>query len=59
MPTAPKWTISDLVANVGQTQHGIAEIVERRITDSHTASVERSRERCQANVRGGNVRFCR
>lgn len=33
VPTAPKWTVSDLVAHVGQTQHWVAEIVERRITD--------------------------
>ncbi|UGT44208.1 maleylpyruvate isomerase family mycothiol-dependent enzyme [Nocardia yamanashiensis] len=33
MPTAPKWTIADLVEHVGQTQHWVAEMVERRITD--------------------------
>ncbi|MEV6048509.1 maleylpyruvate isomerase family mycothiol-dependent enzyme [Streptomyces xanthochromogenes] len=33
VPTAPKWTISDLVAHVGQTQNWVAEIIERRITD--------------------------
>ena len=33
VPTAPKWTITDLVAHVGQTQHWVAEIIERRITD--------------------------
>jgi len=31
--TTPKWTITDLVAHVGQTQHWVAEIIERRITD--------------------------
>lgn len=33
VPTAPKWTITDLVAHLGQTQHWVAEIIERRITD--------------------------
>ena len=33
MPTAPQWTITDLVEHVGQTQHWVAEIIERRITD--------------------------
>ena len=33
VPTAPKWTTTDLVAHVGQTQHWVAEIIERRITD--------------------------
>ncbi|MET7278100.1 maleylpyruvate isomerase family mycothiol-dependent enzyme [Kribbella sp. NPDC005582] len=33
VPTAPEWTVGDLVAHVGQTQHWVAEIVERRITD--------------------------
>ncbi|MBB1158602.1 maleylpyruvate isomerase family mycothiol-dependent enzyme [Amycolatopsis dendrobii] len=33
VPTAPKWSVSDLVAHVGQTQHWVAEIIERRITD--------------------------
>ncbi|MCM2416628.1 maleylpyruvate isomerase family mycothiol-dependent enzyme [Streptomyces sp. RKAG293] len=33
VPTAPKWTVLDLVAHVGQTQHWVAEIIERRITD--------------------------
>ena len=33
VPTAPKWTITDLVAHVGQTQNWVAEIIERRITD--------------------------
>jgi uncharacterized protein (TIGR03083 family) len=33
VPTAPKWTVSDLVEHVGQTQNWVAEIVERRITD--------------------------
>ncbi|HKN54866.1 MAG TPA: maleylpyruvate isomerase family mycothiol-dependent enzyme [Amycolatopsis sp.] len=33
VPTAPKWTVTDLVAHVGQTQHWVAEIIERRITD--------------------------
>ena len=33
VPTAPEWTITDLVWHVGQTQHWVAEIIERRITD--------------------------
>ncbi|MFC0532392.1 maleylpyruvate isomerase family mycothiol-dependent enzyme [Phytohabitans kaempferiae] len=33
VPTAPEWTITDLVEHVGQTQHWVAEIIERRITD--------------------------
>ena len=33
MPTAPEWTITDLVEHVGQSQHWVAEIIERRITD--------------------------
>lgn len=33
VPTTPRWTITDLVEHVGQTQHWTAEIIERRITD--------------------------
>ncbi len=33
VPTTPGWTITDLVAHVGQTQHWVAEIIERRIID--------------------------
>ncbi|MBE1878441.1 maleylpyruvate isomerase family mycothiol-dependent enzyme [Myceligenerans pegani] len=33
VPTTPEWTVTDLVAHVGQTQHWTAEIIERRITD--------------------------
>src|SRR4051794_41965580 len=33
VPTTPKWTITDLVEHVGRTQHWVAEIIERRITD--------------------------
>src|SRR5882757_3292593 len=33
VPTAPEWTITDLVEHVGQTQHWVAEMIERRITD--------------------------
>jgi uncharacterized protein (TIGR03083 family) len=33
VPTAPKWTVTDLVEHVGQTQHWVAEIIERRIID--------------------------
>ena len=33
VPTTPQWIITDLVRHVGQTQHWVAEIIERRITD--------------------------
>jgi uncharacterized protein (TIGR03083 family) len=33
VPTAPKWTVTELVEHVGQTQHWVAEIIERRIVD--------------------------
>src|SRR4051812_14382914 len=33
VPTTPGWTIAELVEHVGQTQHWVAEIIERRITD--------------------------
>src|SRR3954454_16656242 len=33
VPTTPEWTITDLVEHLGQTQHWVAEIIERRITD--------------------------
>ena len=33
VPTAPEWTITDLVEHVGQTQHWVAEMIERRISD--------------------------
>ena len=33
VPTTPGWTIADLVEHLGQTQHWVAEIIERRITD--------------------------
>jgi len=33
VPTTPKWTITDLVEHVGQTQHWVAQIIEQRITD--------------------------
>ena len=33
VPTAPEWTVAELVAHVGQTHHWVAEIIERRITD--------------------------
>jgi uncharacterized protein (TIGR03083 family) len=33
VPTTPGWTVADLVEHVGQTQHWVAEIIERRITD--------------------------
>jgi uncharacterized protein (TIGR03083 family) len=33
VPTAPQWTVTDLVEHVGQTQHWVAEMIERRVTD--------------------------
>ena len=33
VPTAPQWTIANLVEHVGQTQNWVAEIIERRVTD--------------------------
>lgn len=33
VPTTPGWTITDLVQHVGQSQHWVAEIIERRVTD--------------------------
>ena len=33
VPTCPGWTVADLVAHVGQTQHWVSDIVERRIAD--------------------------
>lgn len=33
VPTAPEWSVADLVEHVGQTQHWVAEIIERRIAD--------------------------
>ncbi|WP_040803367.1 maleylpyruvate isomerase family mycothiol-dependent enzyme [Nocardia concava] len=33
VPTAPKWTVRELVEHVGQTQNWVAEIIERRISD--------------------------
>jgi uncharacterized protein (TIGR03083 family) len=33
VPTTPEWTITQLVEHVGQTQHWVAEIIERRVPD--------------------------
>jgi uncharacterized protein (TIGR03083 family) len=33
VPTTPEWTVTNLVEHLGQTQHWVAEIIERRITD--------------------------
>jgi len=33
VPTCPGWTVADLVAHVGETQHWVSEIIERRIVD--------------------------
>jgi uncharacterized protein (TIGR03083 family) len=40
VPTTPEWTITDLVEHVGQTQHWVAEIIERRITDPRQLPTE-------------------
>src|SRR5689334_11790297 len=40
VPTAPQWTVTDLVEHVGQTQHWVAEIIERRITDPAQLPIE-------------------
>ena len=33
VPTASGWSAADVVEHLGQTQHWVAEILERRITD--------------------------
>jgi uncharacterized protein (TIGR03083 family) len=33
VPTCTGWTVTNLVEHVGQTQHWVSEIIERRITD--------------------------
>jgi hypothetical protein len=33
VPTVPGWSAADLVEHLGQMQHWVAEILERRITD--------------------------
>jgi uncharacterized protein (TIGR03083 family) len=33
VPTCPDWTVASLVEHVGQTQHWVSEIIERRVTD--------------------------
>ncbi|WP_030244762.1 maleylpyruvate isomerase family mycothiol-dependent enzyme [Streptomyces sp. NRRL S-350] len=33
VPTNPGWTVTELVEHVGRSQHWVAEIIERRITD--------------------------
>ena len=33
VPTCPEWTLSQLVEHVGQTQHWVASIVEKRVPD--------------------------
>ncbi len=40
VPTTPGWTVADLVAHVGQTQHWVADIVERRVADPTQLSME-------------------
>ncbi len=43
VPTTPGWTITDLVEHRGQTQHWVAEIIERRITDPTQLPTEMGR----------------
>jgi Mycothiol maleylpyruvate isomerase N-terminal domain len=38
VPTVPAWTVTDLVEHLGQTQHWVATIIERRITDPTAAA---------------------
>ncbi len=33
VPTAPGWTVAALVEHLGQTQHWVSELLERRVTD--------------------------
>lgn len=33
VPTCPEWTVAHLVEHVGQTQHWVSQIIERRITN--------------------------
>ncbi|MEQ7011243.1 maleylpyruvate isomerase N-terminal domain-containing protein [Actinopolymorpha sp. B17G11] len=33
VPRCPEWTLSQLVEHVGQTQHWVASIVEKRVSD--------------------------
>ena len=33
VPTAPEWTVKELVEHLGQTQHWVAEMTERQIID--------------------------
>ena len=33
VPTCPEWTLSQLVEHLGQTQHWVASIVEKRVAD--------------------------
>ena len=33
VPTAPGWTITELVEHMGQSQNWVAELIERRVTD--------------------------
>src|ERR1700712_3863698 len=42
VPTTPAWTITELVEHVGQTQHWVAEIIERRVTDPPQLPPERA-----------------
>lgn len=42
VPTCPDWTVTNLVEHVGQTQHWVSEIVERRITDPSELPTERA-----------------
>ena len=42
VPTCPGWTVADLVEHVGQTQHWVSDIVERRIADPTQLPMELS-----------------
>ena len=33
VPTCPEWTLRQLVEHIGQTQHWVASIVEKRVSD--------------------------
>jgi len=40
VPTAPEWTVTDLVEHVGQTLNWVSEIVERRVADTSELPTE-------------------
>jgi hypothetical protein len=60
VPTTPEWTITDLVEHVGRSQHWVAEIIERRITDptqlpKEMAFVVQGRPATSGQGRGGTT----